>query len=83
MSGFRCRCGNVEDLPFERSIDICHETVHFWWNKFGPMFAGDIRRQRATGTAIDVLEFCDLAVALGHDPRLLLATVFTRRPCEG
>ena len=37
---------NVEDLLFERGIDICHETVRYWWNRFGPMFAGDIRRQR-------------------------------------
>ena len=37
---------NVEDLPFDRGIDICHETVRFWWNRFGPLFAGDIRRQR-------------------------------------
>jgi len=36
---------NVEDLLFERGIDICHETVRLWWNRFGPMFAGDIRRQ--------------------------------------
>jgi putative transposase len=38
---------NVEDLLFERGIDISHETVCFWWNRFGPMFAADIRRQRA------------------------------------
>jgi putative transposase len=37
---------NVEDLLSERGIDICHETVRFWWNQFGPMFAADIRRQR-------------------------------------
>lgn len=37
---------NVEDLLFERGIDVCHETVRFWWNRFGPMFAADIRRQR-------------------------------------
>lgn len=35
---------NVEDLLFERGIDICHETVRLWWNRFGPMFAADIRR---------------------------------------
>jgi transposase-like protein len=23
---------NVEDLLAERGIDICHETVRFWWN---------------------------------------------------
>jgi putative transposase len=39
---------NVEDLLFERGIDICHETVRQWWNRFGPMFAGDIRRQRVS-----------------------------------
>lgn len=37
---------NVEDLLFERGIDICHETVRLWWNRFGPKFAADIRRQR-------------------------------------
>ncbi len=39
---------NVEDLLFERGIDICHETVRLWWNRFGPLFAGDIRRQRVS-----------------------------------
>jgi len=38
---------NVEDLLFERGIDICHETVRLWWNRFGPMLAGEIKRQRA------------------------------------
>jgi putative transposase len=37
---------NVEDLLAERGIDICHETVRLWWNRFGPMFAGEIRRKR-------------------------------------
>ena len=37
---------NVEDLLAERWIDICHETVRFWWNRFGPMFAAEIRRKR-------------------------------------
>jgi putative transposase len=37
---------NVEDLLFERGIDICHETVMLWWNRFGPLFAADIKRQR-------------------------------------
>ena len=37
---------NVEDLLFERGVDICHETVRLWWNRFGPMFAAEIRRKR-------------------------------------
>src|SRR5580698_1295598 len=28
---------NVEDLLFERGIDICHETVRLWWNRFGTL----------------------------------------------
>ena len=36
----------VEDLLVERGIDVCHETVRFWWNRFGPLFAGEIRRRR-------------------------------------
>lgn len=39
---------NVEDLLFERGVDICHETVRHWWNRFGPLFAADIRRQRVS-----------------------------------
>ena len=39
---------NVEDLLFERGIDISYETVRYWWNKFGPLFAADIRRQRVS-----------------------------------
>ena len=37
---------NVEDLLHERGIDISHETVRFWWNRFGPMFAAEVRKRR-------------------------------------
>ena len=37
---------NVEDLLHERGIDITHETVRFWWNRFGPLFAKSIRNRR-------------------------------------
>ena len=36
----------VEDLLCERGIDICHETVRYWWNRFGPLFAAEIRKRR-------------------------------------
>ena len=36
----------VEDILFERGIDICHETVRYWWNRFGPLFAAEIRKRR-------------------------------------
>jgi putative transposase len=39
---------NVEDLLFERGIDICHETVRLWWTRFGPLFASEIRKLRAS-----------------------------------
>src|SRR5450432_4814105 len=37
---------NVEDLLSERGIDISHETVRFWRNRFGPVFAAEIRKTR-------------------------------------
>ncbi len=32
---------NVEDLLRERGVEISHETVRFWWRRFGPMFASE------------------------------------------
>ena len=40
---------NVEDLLHERGIDISHETVRYWWRRFGPMFANEIRKRRIEG----------------------------------
>ncbi|PZO02372.1 MAG: IS6 family transposase [Alphaproteobacteria bacterium] len=37
---------NVEDLLAKRGIDICHETMRLWLNRFRPMFAAEIRRKR-------------------------------------
>ena len=33
----------VEDLLHERGIEVSLETVRFWWNRFGSMFAAEIR----------------------------------------
>ena len=54
---------NVEDLLFERGIDLCHETVRFWWNRFEPLFAAEIDRQwvsrmRASDIGNDILMRC-------------------------
>jgi putative transposase len=43
----------VEDLLFERGIDICHETVRFCWNRFDPMFATEISGRRLDVDAPD------------------------------
>lgn len=40
----------VEDLLHERGIEICHETVRAWWNRFGPTFAAEIRKKRIAST---------------------------------
>ena len=37
---------NVEDLLHERGVDVSHETIRFWWNRFGPMFVSEIARKR-------------------------------------
>jgi putative transposase len=40
---------NVEDLLHERGIDVSHETVRYWWHRFGPIFASEIRKRRIAG----------------------------------
>jgi len=37
----------VEDLLHERGIDISYETIRYWWNRFGPLFAAEIRKRRS------------------------------------
>lgn len=39
----------AEHLPRERGIDVSHGTIGFCWNRFGPMFAKEIRRKRVDG----------------------------------
>ena len=36
----------VEDLLHERGIDVSYETIRYWWNRFGPIFAAEIRKKR-------------------------------------
>ncbi len=40
---FPQRLRQVEDLLHERGIDISHETVRFWWNRFGPIIVAELR----------------------------------------
>ena len=44
----------VEDLLHERGIDISHETVRAWWNRFGPVFAAEIRKCRIQGRSFSL-----------------------------
>jgi putative transposase len=37
---------NVEDLLHERGIDVSYESIRYWWHRFGPLFAAEIRRRR-------------------------------------
>jgi transposase-like protein len=39
---------NAEDPLHERGVDGSHETVRSWWHGFGPRFAAEIRRNRAS-----------------------------------
>ena len=38
---------NVEDFLHERGVDICHESVRLWVDRFGTHFAKKIRKRRA------------------------------------
>jgi putative transposase len=48
----------IEDILFERGIDICHETVRFWWNLFGPKFVTAAHKRVAFAPPL-VLAFFD------------------------
>src|SRR5580658_3546428 len=84
---------NVEDLFAERGIDISHETVRFWWNRFGPMFAAEIRKRRVAHMRgypqwrwhLDEVfvkvngRVCYLWRAVDHEGEVLEAVVTARR----
>jgi putative transposase len=84
---------NVEDLLAERGIDISHETVRFWWNRFGPMFAAEIRKNRVAHLRrfpqwrwhLDEVfvknngRLCYLWRAVDHEGEVLEAVVTTKR----
>ena len=38
---------NVEDLLHERGVDVCHESVRLWVDRFGTYFADKIRKRRS------------------------------------
>jgi putative transposase len=84
---------NVEDLLAERGIDISHETVRFWWNRFGPIFAAEIRKRRVGsirgfpqwGWHLDEVfvkvngKLCYLWRAVDHEGEVLEAVVTAKR----
>ena len=84
---------NVEDLLAERGIDISHETVWFWRNRFGPMFAAQIRKKRVAHTRhypqrrwhLDEVfvkvngKLCYLWRAVDHEGEVLEAVVTVKR----
>ena len=43
------RLANVEDIVFERGIDLSHETIRCCWPRFGPIFAAEIRKRSING----------------------------------
>jgi putative transposase len=33
---------NVEDLLHDLGFDVSHETIRFWWHRFGPMVLSSV-----------------------------------------
>jgi transposase-like protein len=52
---------NVEDLLAERGIDISHETVRFWWNRFWP----NVRRRDPQETSRAHARLSSVVLAFG------------------
>lgn len=36
----------VEDILYERGIDVCHETIRYWWNRFGSLFSKEMKKKK-------------------------------------
>jgi putative transposase len=84
---------NVEDLLHERGIDVSYETVRAWWNRFGPLFAAEIRKKRSSSMKefpqwrwhLDEVfvringETCYLWRAVDHEGEVLEAYVTKKR----
>ncbi|GHB03903.1 hypothetical protein GCM10009069_28120 [Algimonas arctica] len=54
---------NVEGLLHERGIDVCHESVRLWVDRFGLVFAMRIRKNvslSARKTAMEMAPRCDV-----------------------
>lgn len=83
----------VEDLLHERGINVSYETVRFWWNRFGPLFAAEIKKKRSATTNshtqwrwhLDEVfvkisgEHCYLWRAVDHEGEVLESFVTKRR----
>ncbi|MEM7445719.1 MAG: IS6 family transposase [Pseudomonadota bacterium] len=65
----------VEDLLFERCIDICHETVRYWWNRFGPKFAAEIRKRRVRHGSYSRWHLDEVFVRINGETRYLWRAV--------
>jgi putative transposase len=84
-------------LLAERGIDISYETIRFWWNRFGPMFAAEIRKRRVAHTRaypqwrwhLDEVfvkingKLCYLWRAVDHESEVLEAVVTAKRDKAG
>jgi putative transposase len=35
----------VEDILHERGIDVCHEKIRYWWNKFSTLFSKEVKKK--------------------------------------
>ena len=73
---------NVEDLLHKRGIDISYETVRFWWNRFGPLFATEIRKKRVSHLDESSGPCCDLGgceLYRNSSPSTLLFTTISTK----
>lgn len=65
----------------EGGMDLCHETERFWWNRFGPFFALEIRRRRANLHASRWWHVDEVLVRI-NDARLIRKALFLRALCQ-
>jgi putative transposase len=40
---------NVEEMRHERGVDVSYESIWYWWHRFCPKFASEIKKRRVGG----------------------------------
>ena len=70
---------NVEDLLHERGVGVNHESVRYWWHRFGSKFANQIKKRRAGGMQSSNWKWHYLWRGVDHEGEVLESYVTKKR----
>ncbi len=71
---------DVEEVLAARGVQVSYEAIRLWCRRFGPLFAGQLRRRRSRSADKWHCENGD-AGGGGHDPKWHWLSAVARMPC--